>query len=100
MEMGRPPQGEVVSPSYQLHRTNERGIPHTTGIHRIVVDQKKGKKAEKKRFNLLHLEKGEIRELTKSCIFFSIVEEKGITQMIAYWYKTFIRRFDEGVKKK
>ncbi len=38
----------------------EKGIPHTTGIHRIVVDQKKGKKGEEKRFNLLHLEKGEI----------------------------------------
>jgi hypothetical protein len=74
METGRPPQGEVVSPSYQWHRTNERGIPHTTGIHRIVVDQKKGKKGEKKRFNLLHLKKGEIGGLTKSCTFFSIVE--------------------------
>jgi hypothetical protein len=31
----------------------ERGIPHTTGIHRVVVDRKKGKKGEKKRFNLL-----------------------------------------------
>jgi hypothetical protein len=47
METGRPPQGEVVSPSYQWHQTNERGIPHTTGI-RIVVDQKKGKKVRKK----------------------------------------------------
>jgi hypothetical protein len=52
----------------------ERGIPHTTGIHRIVVDQKKGKKGEKKRFNLLPPEKGEIRGLTKSCTFFSIAE--------------------------
>jgi hypothetical protein len=48
MEMGRLPQGELVSPSYQWHRINERGIPHTTGIHRIVVDQKKGKKVRKK----------------------------------------------------
>ncbi len=52
----------------------ERGIPHTTGIHRIVVDQKKGKKDEKKRFNLLPPGKGEIGGLTKSCNFFSIVE--------------------------
>ena len=56
--MGLPPQGELVSPSYEWHQTNERGIPHTAGIHRIVVDRKKGKKGEKKRFNLLHLEKG------------------------------------------
>jgi hypothetical protein len=48
METGLLPQGEVVSPSYQWHRTNERGIPHTTGIHRIVVDRKKGKKGEEK----------------------------------------------------
>jgi hypothetical protein len=52
----------------------ERGIPHTTGIHRIVVDQKKGKKGEKKRFPRLPPEKGEIGGLTKSCTFFSIVE--------------------------
>jgi hypothetical protein len=50
------------------------GIPHTTGIHRIVVDQKKGKKGEKKRFHRLPPQKGEIRGLTKSCTFFSIVE--------------------------
>jgi hypothetical protein len=48
METGQPPQGEEVTPSYQWHQTNERGIPHTTGIHRIVVDQKKGKKVRKK----------------------------------------------------
>jgi hypothetical protein len=35
----------------------KRGIPHTTGIHRIVVDQKKGKKGEKKRFHRLPPEK-------------------------------------------
>jgi hypothetical protein len=70
MGMGRPPQGEVVSPSYQWHQTNERGIPHTTGIHRIVVDQKKGKKGEKKRFNLFHLKKGEIGGLTKKLHLF------------------------------
>jgi hypothetical protein len=44
IEMGQLPQGEVVNPSYQWHQTNERGIPHTTGIHRIVVDQKKEKR--------------------------------------------------------
>jgi hypothetical protein len=55
MKMGRPPQGEVVSPSYQWHRTNERGIPRTTGIYRIVMDQKKGKKGEKKKVQPLHL---------------------------------------------
>jgi hypothetical protein len=38
----------------------ERGISHTTGIHKIVVDQKKGKKGVKKRFYLVHLKKGEI----------------------------------------
>jgi hypothetical protein len=53
------------------HQTkNERGILHTTGTHRIVVDQKKGKKGKKKWFNLLHLKKGEIGGLTKSCTFF------------------------------
>jgi hypothetical protein len=68
METGPPPQGEVVDKSI------EKRIPHTTGIHRIVVDRKKGKKGEKKRLNLLHLKKGEIGELTKSCTFFIIVE--------------------------
>jgi hypothetical protein len=48
METGQPPQGEVVSPSYQWHQTNERGIPHTTGIHRIVVEQKKVIRVRKK----------------------------------------------------
>jgi hypothetical protein len=73
METGRPPQGEVVSPSYQWHQTNERGIPHTTGIHRISGGSKKGKKGEKKRFNLLPPGKGEIGGLTLFS-FFSIVE--------------------------
>jgi hypothetical protein len=52
----------------------ERGIPHTTGIHRIVVDRKKGKKGENKRFPRLPPGKGEIGGLTKSLTFFSIVE--------------------------
>jgi hypothetical protein len=69
METGPPPHAGRGGKSI------ERGIPHTTGIHRIiVVDRKKGKKGEKKRFNLLPPEKGKIGGLTKSCTFFSIVE--------------------------
>jgi hypothetical protein len=56
----------------------KRGIPHTTGIHRIVVDQKKGKKGEKKRFNLLHPKKGEIGGLTKSCTFFQLWNKRAL----------------------
>jgi hypothetical protein len=35
----------------------ERGIPHTTGIHRMVVDQKKGKKVRKKGSTICPLKK-------------------------------------------
>jgi hypothetical protein len=47
-----------------------RGEFHILQEYRRVVDQKKGKKGEKKRFNLLHLKKDEIGGLTKSCTFF------------------------------
>jgi hypothetical protein len=46
--------------------------PHTTGIHRIVVDRKKGKKGKKKRFNLLPPLSRERSHLF--LIFFLIVE--------------------------
>jgi hypothetical protein len=74
MEMGRPPQGEVVSPSYQWHQTNERGIPHTTGIHRIVVDQKKKKKVRKKGSTFCISKKVRSEGSPKVAPFFSIVE--------------------------
>jgi hypothetical protein len=32
--------------------------------------------------------------------FFSIVEKTGNLQMLASWYKTYIRRFGEDAKKK
>ena len=56
---GRPRQGREMG-SVHLFNFNERDIPHTTGIHRIVVDRQKGKKGEKKRFHLLSPRKGEI----------------------------------------
>jgi hypothetical protein len=41
--------GNGVAAAGRGGKSIERGIPHTTGIHRIVVDQKKGKKGEKKK---------------------------------------------------
>ena len=46
-------------------------ILHTTGIHKEI---KKDKKGEKKRFNVLCSEKGEIGGLTFFSTFFSVVK--------------------------
>ena len=72
-------------------------ILHTTGIHKQVRGSKEG---EKKRFNLLPPQKGEIRGLTFFSTFFSIVEKTGNTQMLASWYKTYIRHFGKDAEKK
>jgi hypothetical protein len=48
----------------------KRGIPHTTGIHRIVVDQKKGKKGEKKGSPVCPLKKVRSEGSPKVALFF------------------------------
>jgi hypothetical protein len=71
-------------------------ILHTTGIHKHVGDPKK---VRKKRFHLLPPIKGEI-EGSLFSIFSLIVVNTGNTQMIAAWYKTYIRCFGEEMKQR
>jgi hypothetical protein len=76
---GRPRQGREMG-SVHLFDFNERDIPHTTGIHRIVVDRQKGKKGEKKRFHLLSPRIGEIGGLTFFQLFFQSWKKHAISK--------------------
>jgi hypothetical protein len=49
----------------------KRGIPHTTGIHRIVVDQKKEKKVRKKGSTTCPLKKVRSESSPKVAPFFN-----------------------------
>ena len=64
-------------------------ILHTTGIHKQVGEPKTPKKGEKK-VQPFVTKKGEIGGLT-FFLLFSLVEKTGNIQMIAAWYKAYIR---------
>ena len=70
-------------------------ILHTTGIHKQVGEPKKG---EKKGSTFCNQKK--VRsEGSPFFYFFSIVKKTGNTQMIAAWYKAYIRQINKEMKK-
>jgi hypothetical protein len=56
----------------------KRGILNTTGVHRIVVDQKKGKKGEKKGSTFCPLEKVRSEGSPKVAPFFHLWNERAL----------------------
>jgi hypothetical protein len=63
-----------------MDQTNERGNPHTTGIHRIVVDRKKGKKVRKKGSTFCISKKARLEGSPKVAPFFQSWNKRALPE--------------------